>query len=108
LFIIQLINEAECVIDALFGEVFKPAARTPEFFAQPLIVHERLPQGSGCRPPMSIESLTQAAVQAGRRLMAGKQRELAARTASIRDQAFGLATAEVIEDVKARLLGAPR
>jgi hypothetical protein len=45
-----------------------------------------------------------AAIQAGRRVLAGKQRELAIRAANIRDKAFAAAKPEVIDDVKARLL----
>ena len=46
----------------------------------------------------------QAAIRAGRRVLAGKQRELATRAATMRDKAFALAKPEVIDDVKARLL----
>ena len=48
----------------------------------------------------------QAAVQVGRRALAAKQPELAIRAANMRDKAFALATAEVIEDVKVRLRAA--
>jgi hypothetical protein len=46
----------------------------------------------------------QAAVRAGRRVLVGKQRELANRAANMRDKAFAVAKPEVIDDVKARLL----
>ncbi len=49
----------------------------------------------------------QAAVRAGRRILAGKQRELATRAVNMRDKAFALAKPQVIDDVKARL-GAAR
>jgi hypothetical protein len=48
----------------------------------------------------------EAAVKAGRRVLAGKQRELAIRAANIREKAFATAKPEVIDEVKARLLAA--
>jgi hypothetical protein len=47
-----------------------------------------------------------AAVQAGRRVLAGKQRELAIRAANMRDKAFAVAKPEIVDEVKARLLAA--
>jgi hypothetical protein len=46
------------------------------------------------------------AVKAGRRVLAGKQRELAIRAARMRDEAFAAAKSEIIDEVKARLLAA--
>jgi hypothetical protein len=48
----------------------------------------------------------EAAVQAGRRVLAGKQRELAVRAANMRDKAFATAKPEVIDEVKAHLIAA--
>jgi len=48
----------------------------------------------------------QAAMRAGRRVLAGKQGNLASRAAGMRDKAFAVAKPEVIDDVKARLLAA--
>lgn len=43
-----------------------------------------------------------AAVKAGRRVLAGQQRELAVRAANMHDKAFATAKPEVIDEVKAR------
>jgi len=48
----------------------------------------------------------QAAVQAGRRVLAGKQQELAIRASRMRDKAFAMAKPEMIDDVKRRLQAA--
>jgi len=48
----------------------------------------------------------QAAVQAGRRVLASKQQELAIRAARMREKAFAIAKPAMIEEVKRRLLTA--
>jgi hypothetical protein len=48
----------------------------------------------------------QAAVQTGRRVLAGKQRELAIRASRMRDRAFAMAKPEIVDEVKRRLLTA--
>ena len=66
-------------------------------------------------PPMLVElyaraeqrrEQAQAAVQAGLRILAGKQQELAIRAARMRDQAFAIAKPEMIDQVKELLLTA--
>jgi hypothetical protein len=48
----------------------------------------------------------QAAVQAGRLVLASKQQELAIRAARMREKAFAIAKPAMIEEVKRRLLTA--
>jgi hypothetical protein len=48
----------------------------------------------------------QAAVQTGRRVLAGKKRELAIRASRMRDKAFAMAKPEIVDEVKRRLLTA--